>query len=102
MIWKGIKTIFACVLMGPGILSVAGITAHFVVPGVTGPHISSSSSPWLKQGFTIDCTTWWGTLIHFLIALCVFAWGWGIIHDIKKEESQPPLSPTIDKHKKLL
>ena len=89
MIWKRIKIVFGWLLMilaGIGVLSIA---THFVVPGVSGPCISSGSSPWCEHGFTIDCSTWRGTLTHLGIELCVFAWGWGIIHNIRKENSQP-------------
>ncbi len=95
MIWKGIKAVFAWLLMALGIVRFIGIAAHFVVPGVSGPRIWSSSSPSFEYGFTIDCTTWWGILIHLSIALCTFAWGWGIVHDMKNKVQQSPAGDVL-------
>ena len=88
MIWKGIKTVFAWMLMALAGLGIIGVAAHFVFPGVTGPQIVCGSSPWLNDGFTVNCTTWWGTLAHLCITLCMFIWGWSIIHDMRRMESQ--------------
>jgi hypothetical protein len=87
---KAIKTTFAWLLMTSGCLGVLGLIAHilcqdfglFGAPDISGGYISLG-------GRVIDCTTWWGKLLNLFISLCLFAWGWGIIHDMKKQKSEP-------------
>lgn len=89
MIWRAIKTVFAWLLIAAAVVGFLGLLAHilfqdvglFGAPPILGGHLTFN-------GYVIDCTTWWGKLINLFIDLCLFAWGWGILHDMKVKRSQ--------------